>query len=176
MLRAAFRQRIGPTERRKLIAAIHAQATALQLPDDVRREMQTKLVGIESTKDMTLAQLSTVWNRLTSLAHDAGLARRKPRRPGRDERLPAEPPTREQLDLHRHLYEHLHIAQRPMVVMAICRRVTKSDAAPDGHPWPQTREEANKLTEALKAMVARGWRPRHVEPEEVGTVETGCDA
>ncbi|MCS6302343.1 MAG: DUF1018 domain-containing protein [Nitrospira sp.] len=164
MLRAAFRQRVGPTDRRKLIAAIHAQATALQLPDDVRREMQTKLVGIETTKDMSLAQLSTVWNRLTVLANDAGLAKPKRRR-GRDERLPMEPPTREQLDKIDHLYEDLHIKARPMIVITLCRRVT-------GHPWPQTREEANKLTEALKAMVARGWQPRHVEPEEVGNVET----
>lgn len=173
MLRAAFkRDRTGPTERKKLIAAIHAQATSLQLPDDVRREMQQKLVGIESTKDMTLPQLSTVWNRLATLIHDAGLAKRKPRRPGRDERLPQEPPTREQLDKIEHLYEDLHIIRRPMVVMAICRRVTKSEQAPDGHPWPQTRHEANKLTEALKAMVARGWKPRDPEPEEVGKVET----
>jgi hypothetical protein len=173
MLSAAFkRDRVGPTDRKKLIAGIHAQATALQLPDDVRREMQQKLVGTESTRDMSTAQLSIVWNRLTTLARDAGLAKPKRRRPGRDERLPMEPPTKEQLDKLSYLYEDLHIATRPMVVMALCRRVTKSEVAPDGHPWPQSREEANKLTEALKAMVARGWKPRDIEPEEVGTVET----
>lgn len=177
MLRAAFkRDRVGPTDRRKLIAAIHAQATALQIPDDVRREMQQKLVGTESTKDMTVAQLSAVWQRLAVLGHDAGLARRARRRPGRDERQPMEPPTREQLDKIEHLYEDLHIKARPMVVIALCRRVTKSELAPDGHPWPQTREEANKLIEALKAMRARGWRPRDMEPEEAGKVEVGADA
>jgi len=67
-----------------------------------------------------------------------------------------------------HLYEDLHIARRPMVVMAICRRVTRSETSPDGHPWSQSREEVNRLTEALKAMLARGWRPRDVELEEVG--------
>ena len=47
MLKAAFnRQRVGPTDRKKLIAGIHAQASALRLPDDVRKDMQQKLVGV----------------------------------------------------------------------------------------------------------------------------------
>ncbi len=165
-MRQALANRIGPTDRRKLIAGIHAQAHALQLADDVRRDMQQKLVGIESTKDMSLAQLSTVWSRLTALAQDAGLARPKRRRPGRDERQPAEPPTGEQIDKIEHLYEDLHVKHRPMVVIGICRRAT-------GHPWPQTREEANKLIEALKDMRRRGWQPKAVEDSEVGTAEEG---
>lgn len=176
MLRAAIRSRVGPTDRRTLISAIHAQASTLHLADDIRREMQLKLVGVESTKDMTLAQLSTVWTRLATLAHDAGLAKPRARkRTGLDERLPMEPPTKEQLDKIEHLYEDLHILRRPMIVMALCRRATKSEQSPDGHPWPQSREEANKLTEALKAMVVRGWQPRDVEPEAVGKVETGAE-
>jgi hypothetical protein len=172
MLRAAFRQRTGPTDRRGLIAGIHAQAHALHLSDDIRRDLQLKLVGVESTKDMTLAQLLTVWRRLTTIGLDAGLSRPRARkRPGKDERQPDEPPTREQLDKIDHLYEDLHIKARPMIVITLCRRVTKSEQAPEGHPWPQTRAEANKLMEALKAMVARGWKPKHVEPEEVGKVE-----
>jgi hypothetical protein len=55
-----------------------------------------------------------------------------------------------------------------MVVMASCRSVTRSEA----HLWPQSRAEADKLIEALKAIRARGWKPKDVEPEEVGTVET----
>lgn len=169
MLKSAFSQkRVGPTERNKLIAGIHAQAHALQLPDDVRKDLQLKLVGVESTKHMTVAQLSAVWSRLTTLAQDAGLghaaSRRregragendKPRarkRPGRDERLPADPPTNEQLELIEHLYDDLGI--RPSAdMMALARRIT-------GHPWPQTREEANKLIEGMKAMKERGWRAR----------------
>ncbi len=167
MLKAAFnRQRVGPTERGKLIAGIHAQAHALRLTDDMRRDLQLKLVGVESTKDMSLAQLSTVWSRLTALADDAGLKKPK-RRPGRDERQPNELPTAEQCEKYRALYESLGIAQRPAVVNALCARIT-------GKPWPQTREQANKLIEGLKAMVARGWRPRDVEPSEVDTVETGA--
>ena len=37
--------------------------------------------------------------------------------------------------------------------MNFCRRVC-------GEPWPQTRNEANKIIEALKAMRARGWKAR----------------
>ena len=151
MMRAAVRPRLGPTDRKKLIAGIHAQAHALQLDDETRREMQQKLVGVASTKDMSLSQLSTVWHRLTVLAQDAGLAKSK-RRPGRDERQPDELPTPEQSAKIEALYVELAIKHRPKVVIDLCRRVT-------GHSWPQTRAEANKLIEALKAMAARHWRP-----------------
>lgn len=159
MLRAAFnRQRVGPTDRKKLIAGIHAQASALKLDDDTRRDMQQQLVGVSSTKEMTVPQLSTVWQRLTVLAKDAGLTRNKKGRPGRDERQPAEPPTKEQLDKMAHLYEHLGV--HGAAAMQLCRRITRSIEKRDGLPWPQTREQANKVIEGLKAMDARGWRAR----------------
>ena len=155
MLNAAVRSRLGPTDRKKLIAGIHAQAHALQLDDETRRAMQQKLVGVESTKAMSLAQLSTVWHRLTVLAKDAGLARPKRKRPGRDERQPEEPPTKEQLALIEQLYDALGV--RPSAdMMALARRIT-------GHPWPQNRAEAGKLIEGLKAIQARGWRGRSAE-------------
>lgn len=152
-MRAAFAKRVGPTDRKKLIAGIHAQASALQLDDDTRREMQQQLVGVASTKEMTVPQLSTIWQRLTVLANDAGLAKpRKKSRPGRDERQPAEPPTKEQLEKIVNLYADLEV--RPSAdMMHLARRIT-------GHPWPQNRDEANKLIEGLKAMRARGWRAR----------------
>lgn len=176
MLRAAFNsRRVGPTDRRKLIAGIHAQAHALQLDDETRRDIQLKLVGVESAKDMSLGQLSTVWHRLTTLAQDAGLAQHSARRtqhskrrPGRDERLPDELPTAEQTAKIEELYVVLEIKHRPKVVIDLCRRTT-------GHSWPQTRAEANKLIEALKAMAARHWRPREIEASEAGIVETGAE-
>ncbi len=165
MSAAAARWR-GPTDRRKLIAGIHAQAHALQLDDDTRREMQQQLVGKESTKDMTQPQLTKVWQRLTSLAKDAGLAGRAGQarrgRPGRDERLPDELVTAEQQAKIEELYVTLEIKHRPKIVIDLCRRTT-------GHSWPQTRAEANKLIEALKSMVARHWKPRDVEPSEAET-------
>ena len=156
MMTAAFRPRLGPTDRKKLIAGIHAQAHALQLDDDTRREMQRKLVGVDSTRDMSLAQLSTVWHRLTVLAKDSGLSTRK-NRPGRDERLPDESPTAEQLRLIEQRYVAMGVRESADM-MGLARRIT-------GHPWAQTRAEANKLIEGLKAMKARGWRPREIACE-----------
>ena len=171
MLKAAFHHRVGPTDRRKLIAGIHAQAHVLQLDDETRRDMQQKLVGVASSKEMSLAQLSTVWQRLTALAQDAGLASRSTRhasrgrkRPGRDERQPDELPTAEQSAKIEELYVALEIKHRPKVVIDLCRRTT-------GHSWPQTRAEANKLIEALKAMVKRHWKPREIEPSEAGEID-----
>lgn len=159
-MRAAFARRIGPTDRKKLIAGIHAQASALQLDDDTRRDMQQQLVGVASTKDMSMPQLSAIWQRLTGLANDAGLAKPKRRtsRPGRDERQPAEPPTTEQLDKIAHLYEHLGV--HGAAAIQLCRRMTRSIEKREGFPWPQTREQANKVIEGLKAMEKRGWHAR----------------
>lgn len=150
MLRAAFRTRLGPTDRTKLIAGIHAQAKALQLDDETRREMQRQLVGVESTKDMSPRQLSTIWNRLTVLANDAGLGTRR-KRPGRDERQPDELVTEEQTTKINELFDALGIASVGQARMHFSRRTC-------GSTWPQTREQANKIIEALKAMAKRGWR------------------
>lgn len=157
MLRAAFRTRLGPTDRTKLIAGIHAQAKTLQLDHDTRREMQRQLVGVESTKDMTFGQLSTIWNRLTVLAADAGLARHaglaRRKRPGRDERQPDELVTEEQKAKINELFDALGIAAVGQARMNFSRRTC-------GSTWPQTREQANKIVEALKAMVKRGWKAK----------------
>ena len=155
MSAAAARWR-GPTERGKLIAGIHAQAHALQLDDDTRRDLQQQLVGKASTKDMTQPQLTKVWQRLTSLAKDAGLAGRAGQarrgRPGRDERLPDEPVTPEQLEKIEELFAAIEV-QDSALRMQLCRRAC-------GRPWAQTRAEGNKIIECLKSMHRRGWRPR----------------
>lgn len=157
MLRAAFRTRLGPTDRKKLIAGIHAQAMTLQLDNETRREMQQQLVGVESTKDMSLGQLSTIWSRLTVLANDAGLARNaglaRRKRPGRDERQPDELVTDEQKTKINELFDQLGIAAVGQARMNFSRRTC-------GSTWPQTREQANKIVEALKAMAARGWKAK----------------
>lgn len=155
MVRDGYRTRLGPTDRRKLISGIHAQATTLQLDPETRREMQQQLVGVESTKNMTLGQLSTVWHRLTALANDAGLARgaglARRKRPGRDERLPDELVTEEQKTKINELFDQLGIAAVGQARMNFSRRTC-------GHTWPQTRAQANKMIEALKAMQQRGWK------------------
>ena len=150
-MRAAFAKRIGPTDRKKLIAGIHAQASALRLDDDTRRDMQQQLVGVASTKEMTVPQLSTIWQRLTVLAKDAGLTRpRKKSRPGRDERQPDELVTAEQTAKIGELFAALGIAAVGQARMNFSSRTC-------GSTWPQTRGQANKIIEALKAMEKRGW-------------------
>lgn len=152
-MRAAFNSRLGPTDRKKLIAGIHAQAKTLQLDHETRREMQRQLVGVESSKDMSLAQLSMVWSRLTALANDAGLGRgaRGKRRPGRDERQPDELVTEEQLDAIALLFSEIEV-HPGVVMMGLCRRAC-------GKSWCQTRSDGVKVIEMLKQMKARNWRP-----------------
>jgi len=77
-------------------------------------------------------------------------------RSGRDERQPEELATVEQIRMIHHLFDDLQIAGVGLARMNFCRRVCKQ-------PWPQTRPEANKVVEALKAMRARGWRSRDAQ-------------
>jgi hypothetical protein len=138
-----------------LIAGIHAQAHALQLDDETRREMQRQLVGLDSTKDMSLRQLTTVWQRLTDLARESGVSRftvhGSRRRSGRDERLPGEPVTMAQQEKIEELFAAIEVRDSGLR-MQLCRRACRQ-------PWPQTRAEGNQIIEMLKQMGARGWRP-----------------
>lgn len=154
-------------DRGQAIKAIHTLARDLKLDTDTRKSLQQQLVGVESCAAMTVTQLRTVHARLSVLANDAGLGRqgrfeaarkREKKRPGRDERKPLEPPTKEQLDKIQHLCEHVGL--HGVAYMQFCRRTTRSAEARDGHPFPQSREEANKVVEALKAMDSRGWKAR----------------
>lgn len=168
-MRRAFQQH-KPLGRGDAIKAIHALARDLKLDEDTRKEMQQKLTGVESCKDMNVTQLRTVAARLSLLANDAGLGRqgrfeaalkreKKAKRPGRDERLPEEPPTKEQMEKIRDLAEH--VGYVGVAYMQLCRRCTRRPDLRDGHAFPQTRAEANKVMEALKAMHARGYHAPH---------------
>ena len=46
--------------RRRLLAAIHARAKAVGIPEDDRRDLQARLTGRRSCADMTLPQLRRV--------------------------------------------------------------------------------------------------------------------
>lgn len=55
-----------PTDkRRRLVAAIHAEAKRRGISDDDRRELQRSATGVASCADMTLAQLGRVLTRVT---------------------------------------------------------------------------------------------------------------
>ncbi|NOU08713.1 MAG: hypothetical protein HOO98_01650 [Nitrospira sp.] len=64
-----------------------------------------------------------------------------------------------------------HLTERQFLAAVVGARKVGSDEALGG--VSVVGEEANKLTEALKAMMARGWKPRDIEPEEIGKVEAG---
>ncbi len=154
-----------PLDRQTAIKAIHTLARDLHMNSDTRKSLQQRLVGVDSCAAMTVAQLRTVHACLAVLANDAGLGRqgrfeaarnREKKRPGRDERKPLEQPTKEQLDKIQHLCEHVGL--HGVAYIQFCRRTTRSAEARDGHPFPQTRHEANQVIEALKQMEARGWR------------------
>lgn len=170
-----------PPERRALLAGIHATAKQLGMPDEDRRDFQRHQVGVLSCKDMDLDQLHRIDRELRRLARVLPAASRassrlraeapsgaqargasvatdstmqqtqRRKRRGRDERQPDEPPTKEQLQWIEHLYAHLGV-RASSAMMGLSRRIT-------GHAWPQTRAEANKLIEGLKAMDKRNWRP-----------------
>jgi hypothetical protein len=138
-----------PADRRALLAGIHATAKQLGMADPDRHDLQLKLTGITSCRDMDLAQLQQVDRELRRLQRMMPPKGSK-RRTGRDERLPAEPPTLEQFELIQNLNKLLGLSLKQS--RALGQRILH-------RAWPQTREEANKIIEGLKAMQRRGWRP-----------------
>jgi hypothetical protein len=148
----------GPVNRGGLIKAIHAAARELGLDADTRKSLQTNLVGTESCKDMSLAQLKKVYGSLSVIQRSGvrtpeASARTRRRRTGRDERLPLEIASVEQGKMILHLFDDLAISPVGTARMNFSRRTC-------GQSWPQTRDEANRVIEALKAMREREWKPK----------------
>lgn len=160
-MRRAFRQQdlsLEPKSANGYKAAIHILATSLGMAKDVRQDLQRNLTGYESCADMTLEQLRAVHHRLSALAsmlpHAKPYVLKKSSRPGRDERLPEEPISAEQMEKIKHLAEAVNYqGPRLRSFSDWCKKTC-------GSPWPQTRAEANKVIEALKAMESRGWKAR----------------
>ncbi|MBE3574560.1 MAG: regulatory protein GemA [Firmicutes bacterium] len=128
-------------------ALLHIAKTRLGLDDDLYRAILEQEAGVRSSKDLGPEGLDRVLKRLAALGfearpHEPTLRTRSARRPG-------ELPSAAQMKYIEHLYENLGWYESRRRV-GFNRRVV-------GHPWPQTREEANKVTEALKAMIARGY-------------------
>jgi hypothetical protein len=178
-------------QRKWLLGKIHDVAKRLGMDEPTRRDFQMDLVGENSCRDMTHQQLKKV---LWALTHKSGadlraaaaIRRGGPacppmtpigdvvgkakeyilRRTGRDERMPDEPVTIEQKRMIDALFQDIEV-QNPGRLpgtwrTAFCKRQCRC-------VWPQTRAQANKIIEALKAMRARGWKPKpalsHVEGE-----------
>ena len=164
-------------QRRWLLGKVHAVAARLGMPDQDRRDFMMQLVGENSCRDMTERQLIQV---LQALQGDEGRASTraasKPLTPigslvesatgklyrlrsGRDERMPDEPVTIEQKKMIDVLFADIEVQNTGRLPAtwrtAFCKRQCRC-------VWPQTRAQANKIIEALKAMRARGWHPKEV--------------
>lgn len=162
-------------QRKWAMGKIHEVADRLKIDDASRRSWQRDLVGVESCKDMDVAQLKKV---LWALTHktkadkpartttgltpigslvESATGKLYRLRSGRDERMPDEPITIEQQRMLEHLFldietlnpGRLERTWRSEFCKRQCRRV-----------WPQSRAQANKIIEALKSMRDRGWRPK----------------
>lgn len=133
---------------RRQLALVHVAKRRLRLSDDLYRDILREQGGVESARDLDQEGFERVMQRMKELGF----------RVVRDQR-PGALPTPLQLRKIRHLWEDLGWRESERRV-GFCRRVT-------GQPWPQDREQANQLIEALKSMVRRGYRER--VPRRPGT-------
>lgn len=131
-------------------ALLHVAKAELDLDDDLYHEILRQEAGVVSSKDLDPAGLERVMKRLATLGFSAK-SKKKPeprkRRERLDERRPNDLITGSQQKIIEYLFEDLgwYGGERRM---GFSHRVIK-------RPWPQTRAEANKLIEGLKAMLKR---------------------
>lgn len=140
----------------KLKAAIHARATVLAMDEETRRGLQERITGKASCKDMDEGELRRVLWTMNQVGGTRATGAKGATRSGRDERQPEELASIEQTRMISHLFDDLKISGVGLARMNFCRRVC-------GSSWPQTRSQANKVIEGLKAMRARGWKPQKAE-------------
>ena len=143
--RAVDKRKIGVTGGQ--LALIHVAKKELGLTEEDYRSLLELHGGVSSAKHLTLEGFERVMQRIEQLGFKSTTDRQPTRAPRRD---PDGAPYPAQLKMIEHHFETLgfHEAERRQ---GFCRRVIKK-------PWPQTRAEANKVFEALKAMVARNYQ------------------
>ena len=143
--RAVDKRKINVTNSQ--LALIHVAKKELALADDDYRSILELHGGVSSAKHLTLEGFERVMSRLEQLGFKSTTDRQPARAPRRD---PNGAPYPAQLKMIEHLFEQLGFfeAERRQ---GFCQRVIKK-------PWPQTRTDANKVFEALKAMVARNYQ------------------
>lgn len=126
-------------------ALLHVAKTELRLDDDDYRALLYAEAGVESSKDLDLQGFERVLARFEQLGFR--VKRRAPHGRARN-RDPHALVTPAQLKKLGDLYQELGWEKNRQV--GFNRRVC-------GRPWPQTRADANKVIEALKKMLARGY-------------------
>jgi hypothetical protein len=135
------------------LAVLHVAKKQLSLDDDIYRNLLEIYGGVSSSKHLKLDGFKRVMEHLARLGFESTSAQGRPRQPQRAPRRdPDGVPYPAQLSMIEGLLAQVGFND-PERRQGFCRRVI-------GRPWPQTRAEANKVFEALKAMVKRGWKPQ----------------
>lgn len=133
---------------KKEIALIHVAKTKLGLDDYSYRNILKTFGGVESAKDLNVIGFKKVMDKFESL----GFKTESKNKPKYKKTITATStdasavPTPAHLHKINSLYDELNWGTERR--LGFNKRLIKK-------PWPQTREEANKIIEALKAMVAR---------------------
>ena len=136
----------------KQLALVHLAKKELGLTEEDYRNVLQLYGGVDSAKHLRLDGLERVMEQFERLGFKstAGKGFKQPRhaksRDADGQPYPA------QLHMIRHHFEQVGFTETERQ-QGFCRRIIKK-------PWPQTRAEANKIFEALKAMIARGYKPQ----------------
>lgn len=152
-MRTISKRDIGLTN--KQIALLHVAKKQLNLDDDTYRQILLLYGGIETAKYMSLEGFERVIEHFERLGFQSAAAQKQPTRQTRyraPERDADGSPYPAQLKIIQRYFEQIGFIDGDRQ-QGFCRRVIKK-------PWPQTRAEANKIFEALKAMLARGYKPQ----------------
>lgn len=128
------------------IALVHVAKRELNLDEEDYRSMLRYNGGVESANKLTPEGFKWVMKAFERMGFRS--TNYQPQfAPGRDAAGLPYPAQLRRLD---QLFLKLNFKE-PERQQGFCRRVIKK-------PWPQTREEANKVFEGLKAMAARGYK------------------
>lgn len=125
-------------------AVLHVGKSQLKLDDETYRAILREQGGVDSSTDLTEKGFDAVMSRFDQLGFRpiGGRKRRRWSNP-----KPSNPVTPEQQHLIAQLYEQLGWRELPRQMGFNKRCCRKS--------WPQTRTDANKVIEGLKAIAAR---------------------
>lgn len=134
------------------LALIHVAKKELGLADADYRSLLELHSGVNSAKLLSLHGFEKVMQRMEELGFKSTTVRQPGLRPVRD---PDGLPYPVQLKLLDYLFEQLGFFETERR-QGFCQRMLKK-------PWPQTRSEANKVIEALKAMNAREYQRQAAE-------------
>lgn len=124
-------------------ALVHVAKNRLGLTDDEYRDLLHAECGVESAKDIDRRQLDRLMRRFRLMGFRGKIKQETVKARQTD---PGALPTPAQLHKIQGLYERLGWN---------CERQLGFNNRQIKRPWPQTRAEANKIAEGLKAILAR---------------------